>query len=313
MAKQDQSNPHVVILMPVRNGAAFLGAQVQSIVDQTHASWTLYAGDDGSTDNSRALLAGLAKNNSNIRVHDGPQRGQTANIVALLDHARPDLDQNSWLAFADQDDVWLPHRLSRGVDQLRSKAGPALYCARTIVVDHDLSNPRPSKLHPREPGFKNALVQNIASGNTILLNPPAAQLIRQAAPAAASVYAPDWWIYQLITGAGGTVIFDNEPALMYRQHGQNQFGENRSAAASQKRLHQILNGEFKGWIKGNTAALLQCEHLLTADNRAVLTKFAQLQEKGVLGRLATLSRLGLYRQTRLGTLAIWCAALLGRV
>lgn len=299
--------------MPVYNGGRFLDEQINSIAKQTHTAWTLYASDDGSTDDSRALLQAHMEKIPRMRVYKGPTRGQMANILSLLDHAGPALDEGEWLAFADQDDVWLPHRLSRGVDHLRGVEGPALYCARTLVTGQDLSNPRLSKHHTRPPGFLNALVQNIASGNTILLNPDAARLIRQAAPGAGTVFAPDWWVYQLITGAGGTVIYDPEPALMYRQHGHNQFGENTSTAAGQKRLRQLLNGVFRGWVAGNTAALLHSDHLLTPANRANLHRFAKLQQQGALGRLATLLRLRLYRQTRLGTVAIWCAALLGRM
>lgn len=305
--------PQISILLPVFNGAPFLRDQVQSIQHQTHTAWTVYASDDGSDDDSWNILQEFAQKWPNFSVYHGPKRGQTANTIALISHAAAELDAGSWLAFADQDDIWLPHRLSRGIDHLSGLNGPALYCASTLVADHDLSNPRRAKLHPRMPSFQNALIQNIASGNTILLNAAGADLIRQASPRAASVVAPDWWMYQMISGAGGTVIFDPEPALIYRQHSQNQFGENRSASAGRKRMRQILNGDFKTWIDGNMAALQKCEHLLTPENRAVLFQFSAMRGKGIVGRLRTLLRLGLYRQTRAGTLAIYCAALLGRL
>ena len=52
------------------------------------------------------------------------------------------------------------------------------------------------------PGFGNALVQSIAGGNTMLFNPAAKALLEAARPAA--VVAHDWWIYLLVSGAGGT-------------------------------------------------------------------------------------------------------------
>lgn len=306
-------HPHITILMPVYNGAPFLADQIQSIVDQTHTAWTLHASDDGSADNSLDTLQSWADKLRNMRVYQGPKRGQMANIVSLLKHAAPELDQGGWLAFADQDDLWLPHRLSRGVDHLRGQEGPALYCARTLVADQNLTNPRPSKTHSRPPSFQNALVQNIASGNTILLNASAVHLIRQAADHTDTVFAPDWWIYQMITGAGGTVIFDPEPALIYRQHGRNQFGENRSAAAGGKRIRQILNGQFKTWVTGNITALLRSDHVMTDANRACLHEFARLKDRNPVSRMKALRQLGIHRQSRAGTVAIFLAALLGRL
>ena len=42
------------------------------------------------------------------------------------------------IAFADQDDVWLPDKLARGVGALQGVAGPGLYCSRQILVDQVL-------------------------------------------------------------------------------------------------------------------------------------------------------------------------------
>ena len=91
----------------------------------------------------------------------GPCRGVTVNFLSLLTQA-PDVP---WIALSDQDDVWMPDRLSRGIAALRALPAetPALYCSATVVVDEDMSHPRPSRPVVRPPGFRNALVQNIAT------------------------------------------------------------------------------------------------------------------------------------------------------
>ena len=47
--------------------------------------------------------------------------------------------------------------------------------------------------------------------------------------------AHDWWIYLLVSGAGGTVIYDPEPTVRYRQHGGNLIGGNLGLGAPARR------------------------------------------------------------------------------
>ena len=101
--------------------------------------------------------------------------------MSLIDTMEELTPRGTWMAFSDQDDVWLPDRLARGVAALGGHSGPALYCSRTWITDERLESRRLSAPRPRSLGFRNALVQNVASGNTILLNAAAADLVRDAA------------------------------------------------------------------------------------------------------------------------------------
>ena len=308
-----KAEPHVVILMPVRNGAVYLQDQLESIAQQSYANWSLYTSDDGSTDGSKDILKEFAAGAGVVHVSDGPQNGQTANVVALLGQASQALAQGSWLAFADQDDVWLPTRLSRGVKMLQGVDGPAFYCSRTIIADENLENRHLSKAHFKPPNFRNALVQNICSANTMLLNADAAQLIQSGSGEVEAVIAPDWWIYMLITGAGGQVVFDQEPSLIYRQHGRNQFGENKSLMASARRMAMMMRGDYSGWVDINIRSMQQSEHRLSGANRQCLADFARMRDGNAFQRVAAFRKLGLHRQSRSGTFALWCAAFLGRM
>lgn len=306
------------ILLAVRNGMAFLPAQLESFAQQDHPDWELIASDDGSTDETPRLLRDFATamqaKGHPVTLVDGPCRGGTVNFLTLLAQA-PDVP---WVALSDQDDVWLPDRVSRGIAALQALGddGPALYCSATIVVDEDLGRPRPSRRVPRPLGFRNALLQNIAAGNTILLNRAAARLVREAAREAADVVdlaAHDWWLYQLLTGAGGTVIYDPTPTLYYRQHGRNQIGANTGTKAGITRFTLVLQGRFQSWNTANIDALRVAADRLTDENRAVVEEFATLRAAPVLARLKRFARLRLYRQSRVGQSVVWLAVLLGRI
>ncbi len=305
------TGPRVTILMAVRDGAAHLPAQLQSFADQTHRDWHLVAADDGSTDASRAVLEVFAARDGRVTLAEGPRRGAAANFMALL-AALPEAP--GWVAFSDQDDVWLPERLAMGLAALASLPGPALYCSRTWVTAPDLSGRRLSAPRPRVPGFANALVQNIAAGNTMLVNPAAAALLRAAAREVSEVVVHDWWAYQIVSGAGGRLVHDDQPTLLYRQHGGNAIGANDGLRARLRRLRQVLDGTFAAWTDLNVGALRASAHRLTPEARARVEGLAALRGmRGPLSRLRALRRLGLYRQTVAQDAGLWLAAILGRV
>ncbi|SNR72695.1 glycosyltransferase [Puniceibacterium sediminis] len=307
------TEPHIGILMAVYNGASHLREQLDSIAQQDHADWQVLASDDGSTDGSCSELDRFAAEHQLTRM-EGPRRGNSAdNFLSLIRRAGDHLPTGAWIAFSDQDDIWLPDKLSRGVAALRDlpDGRPGLYCSRTWITDETLSTRRLSMPRPRPTGFRNALVQNIASGNTILLNTPAAALVRAAAAEVGAVVVHDWWLYQIVTGAGGWVAHDDAPSLLYRQHGVNQIGANDTTLARIRRVRQLLRGDFREWNRINIAALTASAHRLTPQNRARLERFAEVHDARLWGRLTGLARLRLYRQSTASTIALWVSAFLG--
>ena len=74
--------------------------------------------------------------------------GAAASFLLLL----AENQDSPYLAFADQDDFWLPEKLQRSLALLGPPDGkPALYCARQILTDDDFSYPTPSMKFPARP------------------------------------------------------------------------------------------------------------------------------------------------------------------
>lgn len=305
---------NVVVLLATWNGAANLREQLDSFCGQTMPPTRLIVSDDGSRDETRAILADFAASKPGfaVTVLDGPRRGGAQNFLHLLRSIPPDADV---VALSDQDDVWLPEKIARGAAQLSRlpPERPALVGGRSFVCDARLGNRRLSPMPRREPCFRHALVQNFAGGNTMMMNRAAAELLRAAAAETTRVVVHDWWMYQVVAGAGGSVIFDPAPLLLYRQHTGNQIGANAGVNAKIKRLRWMLRGRFRRWNAINLAALRASAHRFTPENRALLEDFARLQRAGLIDRLTLLRRLGLFRQGLEGTLSLWLAAILGRI
>lgn len=302
----------VTILMGLHQGAAHLREQLDSFAAQDHADWRLIVSDDGSRDEGPAILADFAAGCApgQVVTATGPGRGFAANYLSLLANLP---DDPGWIAFSDQDDVWLPDRLSRGLAALTGD-GPALYCSRTWVTAADLSGRVLSPLFRRPPSFRNALVQNVAAGNTILLNPAAARLMVASARVVPGVVAHDWWAYLLVTGAGGRVVQDPKPTLLYRQHGGNTIGSNAGWRARMGRLRQVWAGRLRAWNDTNTAALVACAGFLTPEARAILSDWQRMRAtRPAPLRLIRLARLHLYRQTLASAAVLWFAATTDRL
>ncbi|MCI2395747.1 glycosyltransferase family 2 protein [Aliiroseovarius sediminis] len=306
---------HVTILLATHNGAKNLRAQLESIAVQDFANWSLIVSDDNSSDETRDIINNFGDEGHEITLLDGPCHGAGANFMSLLTRYRTHVACETYLAFCDQDDVWLPDRLTRGIAALGpvEDSVPALYCSRTWLTDARLNVRRMSARRPRALSFRNALVQNVASGNTTLLNPAAAQLVADAAHEPKAIVVHDWWIYQIISGVGGKLVHDDEPTLLYRQHDGNEIGANDGTRAKLKRVSMLLSGNYAVWNKTNIAALRYSEHRLTPENRAILDNFARLAQLPAWQRLATVWRTGIYRQTLIGTVALWFAALTKRL
>ena len=307
----------VAILLASFNGAPHIACQLDSLAAQDWRAWRLVVSDDGSTDATRGLVEDFAQRHPgrDIRIVEGPRDGATRNFLSLLAHAEP----GEWLAFCDQDDAWLPHRLSRGMAVLASGAAPpdrpAATSSRTIICDENLRELAPAPLYTRPPSFRNALVQACMPGNTFLANPAAAALLREGAAAAfeAGVISHDWWAYQLLSGAGARLVRDPQTTVLYRQHRGNVMGRNDTWRARLARMAMLGAGDYGTWLRANVAALQGARHLLDPANRDLLDGFAEALTAPGPVAAARMARMGLYRQTSTGTAALLAAAAAGRL
>ncbi|QFT83295.1 UDP-Glc:alpha-D-GlcNAc-diphosphoundecaprenol beta-1,3-glucosyltransferase WfgD (plasmid) [Roseovarius sp. THAF27] len=301
------------ILLCTYQGERHLPAQLESYLAQTYKAWDLWVSDDGSRDATRALIEAFraeAGPDRTVRIITGPGQGATRNFLSLLCH--PDLPPGP-VALSDQDDIWLPHKLERAAAALSAAAPVTLYGAQSHYVDAALQPIGKSPLPRRAPSFANALTQNIVSGYTMVLNDDALALARRAGVPAAALPYHDWWLYQLISGAGGTVAIDTEPAVLYRQHGDNVMGAHHGMAATLRRMRMVLDRRYGDWLDANMTALEACDALLTPDARSRLAAVRAVPRGHTLRRVLAFARAGLHRQTRRTTAMLYLAAALGRV
>lgn len=207
----------VQILLSTYNGDAYLQPLLDSVLAQDYREIELLARDDGSGDDTMAILRVYAAASSNVTILYGKNLGLAQSFFQLLEHSSPTAD---YLAFCDQDDVWQSDKVSRAVEWLQRvpPETPALYCSRVAMVDANLQVIRLTDAPRRGLSFRNALVEPVVWGCTSVINRAARNLLLRELPACA--WAHDRWIYLVISGLG-TVLFDNEPRILHRRHGKN--------------------------------------------------------------------------------------------
>lgn len=310
MTSQDQ---RVAVLLGTKDGAAFIDEQLQSLLTQSHPLVDLWVSDDGSTDGTQALVEAWRPrwNKGSLSLVEGPQKGFAANFRSMIVDARIDAD---YYAFCDQDDIWEPDRLECAIAWMRSLDAetPLLFCSRTATISETGDAAGHSPLFRRPPSFRNALVQSIAGGNTMLINRAARDLLAKAS-ARTEFVSHDWWAYLIVTAAGGVVCYDPRPLVRYRQHAANLVGANVSWKARLSRLGRLFRGEFAGWTDSNLGGLAINRDILTKDAAACLSLFIRARKGGVFRRLRLLRKSGVYRQTLPGTLGLYLAFVWSRI
>ncbi|GGE38285.1 glycosyl transferase [Primorskyibacter flagellatus] len=303
----------ITVLMPLLDGARFLVPQLESLAAQTRPPNRLIVSDDGSTDAGPEIVRDFARRAPfRVTVLQGPGQGYAANVLSLLTHA-----PCGALAFCDQDDVWVTDRIARGVKALDGIEGPVLHVTERLVTRADLSRPRnlPRRkearkgLHNESRGllaeagtvlrgsdrriaenlgqmaFDAALVQNLAPANATLINPAAATLAKVCLGRLPAPPFPDWWLFALVLGAGGRVIYDDKPGVLYRQHGGNLLGAARGAGGVIRRLRHLVDGTYGRWLRNHADALASAGDHLTPAALIRLNRFRMsLEGMGTMSR-----------------------------
>jgi hypothetical protein len=208
----------------------------------------------------------------------------------------------------------MPHKLSHTLKKISKldASKPYLYCSRTTYVSSDAKRILgQSDLFLKPPSFKNAIVQSIAGGNTMAFNNP----LRTEALKyqRADVVSHDWWLYILNELKGGKTLYDDESTILYRQHSRSLIGANTGFIAKLRRLRMLLGGIYRAYNTKNLAAFSKFSVETILKNIDLIDQFIIMRDKPLHTRWQMIHKLGLYRQTWDGHLALYLGAVLRKL
>lgn len=290
----------IQVLMSTYNGEKYLFEQVDSIFSQKDVSVSLLIRDDGSTDNTLQIIKILQeKYSGSITFYAGDNIGVKASFLDLVQKSNANFD---FYAFADQDDVWLPSKLSVASSRLKSLPDglPGLFCSRTQLTDDRLNYLSMWPPIPRRPlAIRNALVENVVVGCTAVINRSARSYLREHMPRDNGIIMHDWWVYLCITYIG-QVIFEETPLVLYRQHSNNLIGGELSFFSKWK-------NKITTFIQGRNANIRskQAEEFYFLNNNETdlgIVKEMIDYKKNIRNRIRFLIHTRVYRQSSFETL-----------
>ncbi len=208
----------VSVALATYNGGRFLREQLDSIYTQTGVDIEVVAGDDGSTDDTVAILEEYRLRYGLRYAVNGQNIGFVRNFEKILSRCAGD-----FIALADQDDIWLPEKLER----LMAGIGDTdLAYSDAFLVD-DSGSELPGSLvmlsgvipvSGRQ--FPYFVCNTSVTGCTTLIR---RTLLEKALPIPACETYHDWWL-ALAASCHGGVTYIPERLVKYRQHGANDTG-----------------------------------------------------------------------------------------
>ena len=235
---------NIAILLATYNGALYIREQIDSLLSQTFTDWHLYIHDDGSTDDTIAIIRALINEHpQKITLLEYPsQGGACRNFLSLLEAV-----EAPYYMFCDQDDVWMPTKIETTYARLKTleqqqpdipllvHSDLTLTDACLNVIDDSFVRNQRIKLAAIKT-YEDYAATNTVTGCTTLFNQQAKACIRQPYDKA---IMHDAWLCLSVVAQGGLVDFIDEPLVKYRQHDNNTLG---STDMSRQTLpHKIKN------------------------------------------------------------------------
>lgn len=258
----------VIVLMSAYNGEKYIISQIDSILQQKNVDVELIIRDDGSTDKTLSIIRSY--DDSRIKLIEGENFGCSASFFCLLEYAQRNYDDACLFAFSDQDDYWLEDKLSTAVSHLNGlkTSGPKLYISNLFIVDGELKSPKPYYSHPVDLSKQHALIQNHATGCTMVFDKSAINLILTKDTSVFRIHDIPMFLQCLFLG---NVVYDASCHILYRQHQNNVIGAGvffrqriRSKINSLRNLHKqhlkendakVFYSQFKNELRKDDAEL----------------------------------------------------------
>lgn len=235
----------VAVLMATYNGAPWLKEQVDSIATQQDVTTNIYVSDDRSTDATPALLAKLAAEYQLTLLPDSGERFGNANRNFLRLIAQAPLTDEEYVAFSDQDDIWLPDKLRRATHALQQMALDAYSSNVTAFWSNGLE--RPSRKAQAQRRYDH-LFESAGPGCTFVIKRQRFDQLRkwvlQHWDEVRQLRVHDWLIYAYARIHDWKWHIDAASTLLYRQHGGNERGINEGWRAALVRWNEARSGAF---------------------------------------------------------------------
>jgi glycosyltransferase involved in cell wall biosynthesis len=134
--KTEPVEPLISIIIPCYNGEKFIGDAIDSVINQTYQNWEIIVVDDESTDNSKKIVDKYRTDQRIKYVQHDANKG-----IAKTKNTGIRLARGDYLAFLDQDDIWLSNKLEMQVNCFKNHhEDVGMICTGMIFTDEKLKS-----------------------------------------------------------------------------------------------------------------------------------------------------------------------------
>jgi glycosyltransferase involved in cell wall biosynthesis len=195
------------------NGEEFVEEQVYSLINQTYPLHEIIIVDDGSIDNTVAVIKKMTEENPIISLYENDVNlGYNKNYEKALKLATGDI-----IAISDQDDVWDLKKIETLLTNWKDET-LLIYCESVIFKNEIPKFPKPNRIIRRIKGAdpRNFAVYNTISGHAMMIKK---ELLNLSLSFEANVYY-DWWM-AVVASCNGGISYDPSILVYQRVHENN--------------------------------------------------------------------------------------------
>jgi glycosyltransferase involved in cell wall biosynthesis len=206
------TGPRVSVIIPTYQHRDFILRTLSSVFEQTLTDYEIIVVNDGSMDDTAALLAPLIES-GRITYIEQPNQGQSRARNTGLARAR-----GEYIAFLDDDDIWPPNKLASQVAFLDSSASIGMVGGTFQAIDEHDAPRYAGPFHPSIT-FESLFTANPfhSPGQTLIR----ASLLRDVGGLNATIWGADDWDLWFRIAQRSAIVMRNEIALYYRLHAHN--------------------------------------------------------------------------------------------
>lgn len=257
--------PSCVVLLATYNGENWLGEQLDSIRNQQQVAVHVVASDDLSRDNTLGVLREHSASLPMIILPPSERYGSAnRNFLRLVRDA--DIGDAAYVALADQDDIWYPHKLARAIAKLDAERADA-YSSDVEAFWPDGRTQILKKSYPQK--RLDHLFGSPGPGCTFVFTRKMFLEMRHWITShfttLSGLWVHDWIFYAYARSRDYRWIIDDAPTMRYRQHQSNEIGANSGIQAIRRRLAVVNEGRYRYNIVALselTQACPDCAHAL---------------------------------------------------
>lgn len=246
----------ILVILASYNGENYIKEQIESILSQDGVTLDIMVFDDVSKDNTLKVLASFSTELRVKLIKNPAATGSAANnfFNAIKNITDDVINQYDCLAFADQDDIWLPNKLFAASKMLQ-KEKSNLYMSN-LILWKEKTNTKSiiKKCYPQKK--YDFLFESGSAGCTYVFSNTFCLDLKQTLLTVDysqwKYFSHDWFVYFFARINNYGVSIDSNAYILYRIHENNVHGQlnTNSIFAIKERLKLIKEGWYFEHIKG---------------------------------------------------------------